>query len=153
MQQNYPYPPPPQYGVPPGPPFGGDPQRARAMVQGPAIALMVMGIVGVLAQLGSLGMNLLGAGLGAAGAQGGDDVMVHLFSGAVGMVANGVSVLFYGIVILGAVKMKELQSYPLAMAASILALLPCSFCCLLGTPIGVWSLVVLLNQEVKSAFR
>lgn len=153
MQQNYPYPPSPQFGVPPGPPYGGDPNRAKAMVQGPAIALLVIGIVGVLAQLGSLAVNLLGAGFGAAGAAGGDDVIVHLFSGAIGLVTGGLSLIFYAVVIFGAMKMKELENYPLAMASAVLALLPCSFCCLLGTPIGIWALVVLLNEEVKTAFR
>ncbi len=60
-----------------------------------------------------------------------------------------------GIVIaLGAVKMKNLQSYGLAMTASILAMIPCvSPCCLLGLPFGIWALVVLGRPEVKSAFH
>jgi hypothetical protein len=40
-----------------------------------------------------------------------------------------------------------------AMASSILALAPCvSPCCVVGLPIGIWSLVVLSQPEVKSAF-
>jgi hypothetical protein len=50
-------------------------------------------------------------------------------------------------------KMKKLERYGLAMTASILAMLPCSLCCVLGLPIGIWALVVLMKPEVKSAFH
>ncbi len=51
-------------------------------------------------------------------------------------------------------KMKKLESYGLAMAASIIAMIPClSPCCLIGLPIGIWALVVLSKPEVKSAFH
>jgi hypothetical protein len=49
--------------------------------------------------------------------------------------------------------MKQLKNYGLAMTGSIIAMLPCSVCCLLGLPFGIWSLVVLNNPEVKEAFR
>ncbi|WP_426749524.1 hypothetical protein [Myxococcus sp. Y35] len=57
------------------------------------------------------------------------------------------------IVFFGALKMKNLQSYGLAMAASIIAVIPCCGpCACLGIPVGIWSLVVLNKPEVKSAF-
>jgi len=49
--------------------------------------------------------------------------------------------------------MKELRNWTLAMVASILAMVPCiGACCLIGIPIGIWSLVVLMKPEVKAAF-
>ena len=58
------------------------------------------------------------------------------------------------VIILGGLKMKQLQSYGLAMTAAIVAMIPClSPCCIIGLPIGIWALVVLNNPEVKSAFR
>ncbi len=163
MQQNYPYPPPPpggappwgggQYGMPPGgPPV--DPNKARSMVSGPAIALIVVAAIGMLFQLGSILMHVLGAGLGVLGVAGGNnDAFGSLFSGVFGLVFNGFAFVLGGVVIYGALKMKELQNYPLAMASAIIALVPCtSPCCVLGLPIGIWALVVLLNQEVKGAF-
>ena len=40
------------------------------------------------------------------------------------------------------------------MTATILAMIPCiSPCCLLGLPVGIWSLVVLLDENVKASFR
>ena len=56
------------------------------------------------------------------------------------------------VTLLGAVKMKNLQSYGLAMTACILAMLPCHSCCLLGIPFGIWGLVMLSKPEVKDAF-
>ena len=47
----------------------------------------------------------------------------------------------------------SLQSWPMALAASVVAMLPClSPCCCLGLPIGIWSLVVLLDNNVKASF-
>jgi hypothetical protein len=57
-------------------------------------------------------------------------------------------------VIYGGHKMRNLQSYGMAVTAAIVAMIPAiSPCCCLGVPIGIWALVVLLNQDVKSAFH
>jgi hypothetical protein len=56
-------------------------------------------------------------------------------------------------ILFGALKMMRLQSYGWAMAAAILAVIPClSPCCCLGIPFGIWALVVLSKPEVKAAF-
>jgi hypothetical protein len=47
---------------------------------------------------------------------------------------------------------EDLKSYGLAMTSSILAMIPCHVCCMVGLPIGIWALIVLLKPEVKSAF-
>jgi hypothetical protein len=57
-----------------------------------------------------------------------------------------------GFVLFGALKMLRLQSYGLAIAAAIIAMLPCQCCCVLGLPFGIWVLVVLNKPEVKSQF-
>ena len=31
-------------------------------------------------------------------------------------------------------------------------MLPCSACCLLGLPMGIWALIVLIDNEVKRLF-
>lgn len=59
-----------------------------------------------------------------------------------------------GFMFFGALKMKNLESYGLAMAAAIIACIPCcGSCCCIGIPVGIWSLVVLRKPEVKAAFR
>ena len=59
------------------------------------------------------------------------------------------------VVLFGALKMKKLENHGLAMAASILAIVPCITpcpCCCFGIPIGIWALIVLCKPEVKSYF-
>ena len=49
--------------------------------------------------------------------------------------------------------MIKLRSYWLSMAGSF-AIMPAGcFCCLAGFPAGIWSLVVLLKPEVSSSFH
>ena len=56
------------------------------------------------------------------------------------------------VIAVGAIKMRRLENYGLAVAASVLAIMPCSMCCLVSTPIGIWSLIVLLSPDVKQVF-
>jgi hypothetical protein len=58
--------------------------------------------------------------------------------------------------IAGGVRMLSLKSYALGVCGAISAAIPClsaTACCGLGEIIGIWALVVLLNPDVKSAFR
>jgi predicted PurR-regulated permease PerM len=69
-------------------------------------------------------------------------------------VFNVIAIAVGVVVLLGALKMKKLESREWAMTASILAMIPCiSPCCIVGLPIGIWALVVLSKPEVKSAFH
>jgi len=62
-------------------------------------------------------------------------------------------VAFSGIlVVLGAVKMLRLKSYGLAVAGSILAMLPCTLGFPVGLVMGIWALVVLRRPEVQRTF-
>ena len=54
---------------------------------------------------------------------------------------------------MGAVKMLQGRSWGLAMAASVIAMLPVDCCCCLGLPIGIWGLVALTRADVKQAFQ
>lgn len=58
-------------------------------------------------------------------------------------------------IIFGGIKMKNAQSYPVAMAAAILSVIPCCFngcCCISSMPVGIFALVVLMKPEVKASF-
>jgi hypothetical protein len=57
-------------------------------------------------------------------------------------------------VIYAAMQMMKLQSRTLAIVASVLVMIPCftSCCCLVGIPVGIWSIVVLMKPDVKAAF-
>jgi Flp pilus assembly protein protease CpaA len=65
-----------------------------------------------------------------------------------------VGVLMAAFIIYASLKMKELEQWEICVAASILAMIPCiSPCCIIGLPVGIWSLVVLLKPEIKSTFH
>ena len=79
---------------------------------------------------------------------------MDFFSGTIGLVFNFIAIAVGVVILLGALKMKRLESHGFAMAASILALVPCtSPCCVIGIPVGIWALVVLAKPEVKGAFQ
>jgi hypothetical protein len=127
-------------------------------VKGPAIALIVTASLGIAYYLIS-GMITLVTG-GAMFHRGMPPNIPPELRGFVegmrGPLAGVVSILIAaldGVVLLGAIKMMRLQSYGLAMAACIIALLPCQCCCVLGLPFGIWGLIVLSKAEVKSAFH
>lgn len=131
-------------------PMSADIEFAASEVAGPAIALIVLGslnvVLWVLATLGNLAR--VGVGFG---------IMPMAPVAVVGgmNLIFGVAFLVMSIlVIVGAIKMKNLQNYGFAMAASIIAMTPCIWpCCILGLPFGIWSVVVLSNDQVRTAFR
>lgn len=56
------------------------------------------------------------------------------------------------LVLVGGIQMYRLRSYGLAVAASLLAMMPCGPLFILGFPIGLWSLLTLRRPEVAGAF-
>jgi hypothetical protein len=98
-------------------------------------------------------LNLIGASILAMNQSAQNQPFANLFSGTLGAIQCGLVLVLGAIVLFGAIKMKQLENYGLAMTASIIAMLPCSLCCLAGLPIGIWSLVILSKPEVKAAFH
>lgn len=161
-----PTPPPPMNPPPVEPPVappvygggGGSRQGALNRVKGPAISLMVVAGLTFVLQVISILANLLG--LSFMGTQDmsqlegmeGMEWLAPLLSGGVAIVFGILVLAIAALIFFGALKMKSLESYGLAMTATILSMIPCfSFCCI-GIPFGIWALVVLLNDEVKAAF-
>lgn len=79
-----------------------------------------------------------------------------------GMYASGPGLLIWGalallsgiLILVGGVALMRAQAYGLSAFAAVLALLPCSSpCCLFGAIGGILALMVLMNPEVKAAFR
>ncbi len=136
---------------------------AQALVSGPATALMVLGILCALGAIGGLVSNLLGVGMGAFGqpGRGANNLppqvaqWAQMMGGGFGIVMNILSLAISGFIIFASTKMRKLESYGVVMTATILGMLPCTAgcCCLIGLPIGIWSLIVLSKPEVKSAFH
>lgn len=142
-------------GPPPVTPTSGGPgaSASGSKVTGPAIGLMVVAGVGIFFQVLGIVLNMLGMGMAGAFADQ-QEGMMRMMSGGLGMALSLIGIAIGAVIFIGAQKMKALEAYSFAMVATILAMIPCiSPCCLLGIPIGIWSLIVLLNPDVKAAFR
>jgi len=143
---------------PPASPVAGYaaiPGAANAVdqVSGPAIGLIVVACLSLAVALLNLILNLTMTSLFPMPADGPSPEIMKFAQGIGGIIGAGVAFAIYGTMLFGAIKMKKLQSYGLAMTAAILGLLPCSICCLAGLPIGIWALVALNKPGVKSAFN
>jgi hypothetical protein len=136
---------------------GRSKEVARGKVMLPAIFLMIIGGLGLLLAILNTLAQLLGYGSGPgagmfgpqAQMQGAQPDAVYKISAMAGAIAGYPWSL---IILIGAIQMIRLKGRGSAMAASITAMVPCSLCCLLGLPIGIWSLVVLNNDEVRRGF-
>lgn len=155
------FPPLPDAPVPSAPGAAPTGQAVDA-VKLPAIFLIIFGALDVAVSLFALIQNLIGASQPEVqemlNRQGGGPEAERIIQFAT-KATLGLSVLWViagAIVIFGAVQMMRLRSFGLALAAAIIAVIPCfgSYpCCLvLGIPLGVWALVVLNKPEVKGSF-
>ncbi len=124
-------------------------------VRGPAIFLLVLAILDILASLVGIGFLALNQTLPAFSHLPPESLelqrtLTTLFS----LPAYIVGVAIALVRLIGALKMMKLRSYGFAMAAAILTLIPCgTCCCLVNIGAGIWALVVLAKPEVKSAFH
>jgi serine/threonine protein kinase len=74
-------------------------------------------------------------------------------SDTLGMICLGTMCLVAAIVVLiGGFCLKKREAYPLAVAASVLAMVPWSPIAILGLPLGFWALLTLCRPEVRAAF-
>lgn len=130
---------------------------ASSRVSGPAVGLIVTGALGLTLQILGTVANLIALAMpgmmpGMPGP--GPGPQMFMFPGGVQLFFNLLGIGLAILVIVGAQKMKNLQSYSLAMTSAIIALVPfISPCCCLGLPFGIWALVVLSDSQVQAAFR
>lgn len=143
---------PPGGIAPQGPP--GPAADAASQVAGPAIALMVTTGMAFLFYLLAAGLVLFASGMGYLAPSSGRDPLAGIVSGVMASLIYGVFAVFAAVAFFGALRMKQLRSYNLAMAAAIISVIPCTtyVCCMLTMPLGIWALVVLMKPEVKAAF-
>jgi hypothetical protein len=152
------------------PPLGsagiGSRETALQQVKAPAVALMVVSILNIILALWSLLQLIFSSPnlqqvnseleqLNNPQIQQFVQKMLHLMYGPLGIANVFVELAISALILVGAKKMKSLQSYEFALAAAAMALVPClTPCCgyLLGTAFGIWALVVLRKPEVKSHF-
>jgi hypothetical protein len=136
-------------------------------VKGPAIGLIVLAGISIAMGL----FDMLATALGFAASMSEQllkslppdtppelrQIFADSASGTAATYAFGiVGLALQAFVVYGALQMMKLQNWALALAASIIVMIPCigtaNCCCVFGIPLGIWSLVVLLNRDVKAAF-
>jgi hypothetical protein len=84
------------------------------------------------------------------------DLVSNFFAkgGSAAIVTSIFGIVGCGIIIAGSASMLSMRYYPLGFIAAVLTMIPgTSACCLLGLPLGIWTIVVLLRPEVRAAFR
>jgi len=113
--------------------------QVQQRVRGPSLALLITGILGA-----GLGAIMALAAISEPGEAG--TTAPPLFFSLIGAAVQAL-VAYAGF------QMMNLKNYRLAMIGSVLAMLPCSACCLLGLPMGIWSVTLLTKPEVRNAFH
>ena len=119
--------------------------EARQQVRGPAIGLLVLGILELLTAL-AISTWVLSRSLAY------EDPGAVPATLALAIIVPGLVVAVGSLTIAAALKMKRLAGYGLAIAASILALIV-SPSNLIGLAIGIWSLVILSRPAIGKAFE
>ncbi|HSY42901.1 MAG TPA: protein kinase [Candidatus Acidoferrum sp.] len=141
---------PPAPPVPPkagSTPWGGG-GGANAMIIAPAVALIIAGCLKSFAALAGL-LFLLSFGAKHDHPLFFIPGLTHFLPAPIGAIALLFSVIPVAAMIYGGVEMLRLRSYAWAVAAAIVAII---FCSLVGTPVGVWALIVLLMAGVRETF-
>jgi len=115
-------------------------ELARSRIMGPAIGMIVIGILGA----GIIGLLMLGGlvSLVEDGANSEDSVGLLICAGMMVMQL---------VVLVGAIRMLTLRNYGLAMTASIMSMI-CGLGFCVALPFGIWALVVLSDSNVKAHF-
>lgn len=139
------------------------PPEVANLLLGPAIGLLVTGILSLLVQ----GFFLMHTAAYTPemvlqsvppppdpAQREGQELFVRFLFGRSGTVFQLISLAMSLMVSLGGVAMAMRKFRGLAIMGSILAIVNLSWCCfLLGLPMGVWSLIVLFRPEVAEVFQ
>ena len=143
-------------GFPPLPP---DNRGIQARVTPPAIALIVTGCLGIVTQLLFLVLGLTGSFMqgfqeGLSEGMESPEFIAPFLGSAFTVISGIIGIIIAAVIIYAGIRMLKLQSWGFAIAASILAMIPCvSPCCIIGLPVGIWALVILNDNDVKMAFN
>lgn len=148
-----------------GPVSPADMQVVRDRVRGPALGLILVGLMN-LAPLVLLGVATAVNALAAPGlvrvrpALGfvvgqvatPQEAFSWVYAAAAGLAIALICVPLAGLMLLAGSKMRHLELWGLSVLASIVALLPCHVGFIIGFPIGIWSLMVLPSPQTRRAF-
>jgi hypothetical protein len=122
-------------------------EQAQGQVKGPAIGLLVMGMINCLTIPPFLAYLMLGSTSYAPPPPALIQTLAALAASILISLAPGIFTIF------AALKMKRLEAYGLAVAAGILTIIASPAFFLIGLPIGIWALVILSQKDVRTAFK
>jgi len=134
--------------------LGDKRELALSKVRAPAW-LMIIG--GIIFSLGGIATVVGGIIMSLNAPQNGDEIFGYVVIGF-----GVLSIPLFTVLTVGAFRMKSLRSYFLAITSSILSIMSIFIVCFCGlfgvfgllmVPVGVWSLVVLLDAEVVREFK
>jgi hypothetical protein len=137
------------------PQVSGRQVEPATQVQAPAVAMIVVSLVALI--VGTLGLIadvfLIVSGMVEKLEAMNDgptseytDIAIRVIWGIILLVASS-------FVLYGALQMKRLKNYRVAVAASIVAMIPLvGPCCLLGIPFGIWAVITLAKPGVRQSF-
>lgn len=127
-------------------------------VKGPAIAMIVFGVLAVVLNLLSAILNLVmygGTFISLISSGAGADAWISFLTSAGGQILSAVIAFFVAfIVAFAGTRLKSLRSPGIIYAGAIMAAIPCcsSWCCCVGLPIGIWAIITMQDEQVKAAF-
>ena len=145
-----------------------DRQAAEGKVKTPAILMLLSGVVNLLSMLGvgavlftTFALNKATLMEQALEQQQNNPNMTpeameiaFAFYTYLGVAQAVFGLLFGAFIIFAAFRMMKLKSWGIAVVAAILTVVPCfQSCCILSLPVGIYSLVVLFDENVKQAFK
>ncbi len=132
-----------------------DSAAALQLVRGPAIFLLVLALLDILASLLGIVMSCLPTPLLALPNLPQQNVeLQRQLSLLFGLPTNAAGLAIALVCLFGSLRMLKLKSYGLALTSALLMLLPCgACCCCVNVGAGIWALVVLSKPEVKAAFQ
>ena len=119
-------------------------------VKWPALGLIATACLGALLALYTIAMAALGHAQNTAQWP---EQMKWMANPAYSMVSSIVSLGVCGFLVWAGLQMMALKNRTISLVACIVAMIPCFACCCTGLPVGIWGIIVLMNEEVKAAFK
>lgn len=131
------------------------PKKPTGVVIAPAIALIVVATLGLLASLLNIFMALAmeAPPIDPTAPDWLQDMQENQV-GALPAVIHSLFVILNIVIMIGAIQMLRFKMWGYSLTASILAMLNFgTCCCVLGLPVGIWSIIVLSQPHVKKSFK
>lgn len=135
-------------------------EYVQSKVGPPGIALAILGVVCILANMLGATFQLIGAIatiMDLVNSSAPVEAWVAWFTGqGYQIVMLCISAVISFVVLFAGLRLRSARSAPLVYLGAILAMLPCCGvgvpCCCFGLPLGIWAIVTMQDDQVKAAF-